>query len=394
VADERPALRPEQAAIDRRWMSVALGLGRRGLGATAPNPPVGAVLIAPDPTGGRVLGRGWTGRGGRPHAERIALERAGAAARGATLYVTLEPCSHHGVTPPCADAVIEAGVARVVAAAMDPDPRVSGRGVARLRAAGLAVTLGVGRAEAARLNAGHIARVTLGRPHVALKLAVSRDGKVAAAGRKPVPISGEASRARVHLMRAEADAILVGVGTVLADDPALTCRLPGMAARSPIRVVLDSQLRTPPAARLVATARETPTWIIGTEDAPVDRERALRAAGVEVMRVAAVGGRCALPETLQLLALRGVTRLMVEGGPAVASALLAADLIDEATIVTGPGTLGPDAVDAFPMGIAPDASPSFLQRSERQVEADVWRTYERCAGAADEYLGRALGGTS
>ena len=379
VADGFPATRPDQAAIDRRWMTVAAVLARRGLGATAPNPPVGAVLVAPGPDGGRVVGRGWTGRGGRPHAERIALARAGAAARGATLYVTLEPCSHQGVTPPCADALIESGVARVVAAAMDPDPRVSGRGVARLREAGLAVTLGVGRAEAARLNAGHIARVTLGRPHVALKLAVSQDGKVAAAGRRPVAISGEASRARVHLMRAEADAILVGVGTVLADDPALTCRLPGMAARSPVRVVLDSQLRTPPAARLVATARETPTWIVATEDAPVDRELALRAAGVEVMRVASVAGRCSLPEALRLLALRGVTRLMVEGGPGVATALLDADLIDEATIVTGPGTLGPDAVDALEgRGLGElTASRRFAPACRAAVGDDLWVRYDR-----------------
>lgn len=362
---------------DRRWMAVALGLARRGLGRVAPNPAVGAVIVSPD---GHVVGRGWTQPGGRPHAETEALARAGERAKGATLYVTLEPCSHFGKTPPCADAVIAAGISRVVVAAGDPDARVSGRGFARLREAGIEVVRGLGEAETARLNAGHFARVTLGRPHVTLKIAVSRDGKVALPGRRTAFITGEESRARVHLMRAEADAIMVGVGTVLADDPELTCRLPGMADRSPIRVILDGALRTPPGAKLAASARETPVWVFTSIEASAEREAALREAGVEVLRVErGADGRLPLEETLRLLAVRGVTRLMVEGGPTVAAALLAHDLIDAVTVSTGPCTLGPDAIDALegaPLQ-AMTNSPYFRQLDAFSVGEDGWATYKR-----------------
>jgi diaminohydroxyphosphoribosylaminopyrimidine deaminase/5-amino-6-(5-phosphoribosylamino)uracil reductase len=361
-------------------MAVALALARRGLGTTAPNPSVGAVLVAPGPQGGRVVGRGWTGIGGRPHGEIVALAQAGEDARGATLYVTLEPCSHFGRTPPCVEAVVAAGVARVVAAMTDPDPRVDGRGLARLQAAGVAVTVGVGAREAARINAGHVLRVTQGRPHVTLKLAVSADGKAGLAGRRPVAITGEASRARVHLMRAEADAILVGVGTVLADDPELTCRLPGMDGRSPIRIVLDTTLRTPPSSRLVATARDVPVWIVAATDAPEKAERVLRAAGAEVMRADRDGqGGLSLLPVLKLLALRGITRLMVEGGPTVAAAFQSDDLVDQATILTGPAKLGPDAIDAL-AGLpltALTADARLKLTSEARVGDDGWATYER-----------------
>src|ERR1700733_5049298 len=224
---------------DARFMSLALALGRRGLGNTWPNPAVGAVVVRDDGGAPVIVGRGWTQPGGRPHAEVEALRRAGAAARGATLYVTLEPCSHHGKTPPCADAVIASGIARVVSALEDPNPEVAGQGHARLRAAGIAVDIGLCAAEAAHDHAGHFRRIRDKRPHIILKLAVSSDEKRGAAGRKPVAISGEAARARMHLLRAQCDAILVGIGTVRADDPLLTCRLPGMEARSPVRVVLD-----------------------------------------------------------------------------------------------------------------------------------------------------------
>ena len=219
-------------------MQLALSLGRRGLGRTWPNPAVGAVVVKD----GVIVGRGWTQPGGRPHAEPEALRRAGEAARGATLYVTLEPCSHFGKTPPCVDAVIAAGIARVVSAIEDPNPEVAGQGHAKLRAAGIAVDVGLGAAEAARDHAGHFRRIRDKRPHVILKLAVSADDKIGAAGHKPVAITGEAAKTRVHLLRAQCDAILVGIGTVLADDPLLTCRLPGMEARSPVRVVLDRAL--------------------------------------------------------------------------------------------------------------------------------------------------------
>jgi diaminohydroxyphosphoribosylaminopyrimidine deaminase/5-amino-6-(5-phosphoribosylamino)uracil reductase len=327
---------------DRRFMALALALGRRGLGRTWPNPAVGAVIVKD----GVIVGRGWTQPGGRPHAEVEALRRADAAARGATLYVTLEPCSHVGKSPPCADAVIAAGIGRVVSALEDPNPKVAGQGHARLRAASIAVDVGVGADVARRDHVGHIRRMRDGRPHVVLKLAISADGKAAAAGRKPVAITGEAVRERVHLMRAQSDAIMVGIGTVLADDPMLTCRLPGMAKASPVRVVLDSSLRLPPDYALVSTVGEAPVWAIAATDAPPAAAAALRACGVELLHVAASAGRLDLAAVLKLLAARGITRLMVEGGPTLAAALIGADLVDEAVLFHAPKTVGLDGIDA------------------------------------------------
>ena len=270
-------------AADQRFMALALALGRRGQGRTWPNPAVGAVIVKD----GVIVGRGWTQPGGRPHAEVESLKRAGEAARGATLYVTLEPCSHHGKSPPCADAVISAGIARVVSAIEDPNPEVAGQGHARLRAAGIVVDVGLGAQEAARDHAGHFRRIRDKRPHVILKLAVSSDDKIAATGRTPVAISGEAARSRVHLLRAQCDAILVGIGTVRADDPLLTCRLQGMEAQSPVRVVLDRSLRISGSSRLVHSARETPLWVMTSNLAEAPAAMKLGAAGAQVIRVAA-----------------------------------------------------------------------------------------------------------
>src|SRR5882757_8553002 len=268
---------------DRSFMQLALALGRRGQGRTWPNPAVGAIVVKD----GVIVGRGWTQPGGRPHAEPVALARAGAAARGATLYVTLEPCSHVGKSPPCADAVIASGIARVVSAIEDPNPEVGGQGHARLRAAGITVDVGLCAAEAAHDHAGHFRRISDKRPQVILKLAVSADDKIAAAGHRPVAITGEAARTRVHLLRAQCDAILVGIGTVLADDPLLTCRLPGMEARSPVRVMLDRALRIPGTSRLVQSARETPLWVMTSDLSEAPAAMKLGAAGAQVIRVAA-----------------------------------------------------------------------------------------------------------
>jgi diaminohydroxyphosphoribosylaminopyrimidine deaminase / 5-amino-6-(5-phosphoribosylamino)uracil reductase len=339
----QPSATADIATQDQRFMALALNLGRRGLGRTWPNPAVGAVIVKD----GVVIGRGWTQPGGRPHAEVEALRRAGAAARGATLYVTLEPCSHHGKSPPCADAVVAAGIARVVSALEDPNPEVAGRGHARLRAAGIAVEAGVGAEAARRDHAGHIRRMRDGRPHVMLKLAVSADGKAGAAGRRPVAITGEAVRDRVHLLRAKSDAITIGIGTALADDPMLTCRLPGMAKDSPVRVVLDSELRLPLGSRLVQTAWETPLWVIGTPNAARSVEEALQARGPEVLREGGGGGRLDLPAVLKLLAAKGITRLMIEGGPTLAAALIAADLVDEAYFFHSAAIVGSDGLDAL-----------------------------------------------
>jgi diaminohydroxyphosphoribosylaminopyrimidine deaminase / 5-amino-6-(5-phosphoribosylamino)uracil reductase len=334
---------------DLRFMQLALALGRRGLGRTWPNPAVGAVVVRPGAEAGGpiIVGRGWTQPGGRPHAETQALERAGPAARGATLYVTLEPCSHHGLTPPCADAIIAAGIARVVSAMEDPNPQVAGAGHARLRAAGIAVSIGIGADAARQAHAGHIARVRSHRPHVTLKLAVSADGKVALAGRRPVAITGEAARARVHLMRAMNDAVLTGIGTALADDPLLTCRLPGMADRSPVRVVLDKSLRLALDSRLVASAREVPLWVIAGDRAEEGRAVAVRAAGAEVLRVALSGEELDLAAVLALFAERGITRLMVEAGPILAAAMLTADLVDDVALLRAPKAIGSDGIDAL-----------------------------------------------
>ena len=313
--------------FDRHMMAIALRLARRGLGRTAPNPAVGAVLV--EPGTGEIVGRGWTQPGGRPHAETEAIRRAGERARGATLYVTLEPCSHHGKTPPCADAVIAAGIARVVCAIPDPDPRVSGRGLDRLRAAGIEVVRGVGAREAAEVTRGHVLRVTQRRPLVQLKMALDRDGQVPRGDGRPVWGTGELARNHGHMLRARADAIMVGSGTVAADDPDLTCRLPGLAERSPIRIVLGGAelLATP--RRLWASARDVPVWLF-TAAAPSSAAlAAAEAAGVRVMRVPAVGDRLWLPGVLEAVVAEGVTRLLVEGGPTLWQSFAAAGLVDE-----------------------------------------------------------------
>jgi diaminohydroxyphosphoribosylaminopyrimidine deaminase / 5-amino-6-(5-phosphoribosylamino)uracil reductase len=362
-------------ADDERFMALALALGRRGLGNTWPNPAVGAVVVKD----GSIAGRGWTQPGGRPHAETEALRRAGSASRGATLYATLEPCSHHGRTPPCADAIIAAGIARVVSAIEDPNPDVAGQGHARLRAAGIAVDIGVKAKDAARDNDGHIRRIRDRRPRVALKLAVSADGKAGLAGRKPVAITGEAANAHVHLMRAMHDAILIGIGTALSDDPLLTCRLPGMEKRSPVRVVLDRDLRLSASSRLATTARETPVWILAAAETPRETESALRDAGVEIIRVAADAKGVDLAPALRLLADKGITRLLVEGGPTVASSFLHADLIDEAILLRGPKTIGPagiDALDGLPLD-ALTASARLTLAGQDKLGADTIQFYER-----------------
>jgi diaminohydroxyphosphoribosylaminopyrimidine deaminase/5-amino-6-(5-phosphoribosylamino)uracil reductase len=364
---------------DNRFMTLALALGRRGLGNTWPNPAVGAVAVKD----GVVVGRGWTQPGGRPHAEVMALRQAGEAARGSTLYVTLEPCSHHGKSPPCADAILAAGVARVVSAIEDPNPEVAGQGHARLRAAGIVVDLGLGADAARRAHAGHISRVIRGRPHVTLKLAVSIDGKAGLAGRKPVAITGEAANARVHLMRAQYDAILVGIGTALADDPLLTCRLPGMAALSPVRVVLDRMLRLPPTSRLVRSARETPLLLFAGPAASADAEAVLQAEGTQVLRTNAANGGLDLAGVLTQLQARGITRLLVEGGPTVAAAFLNAELIDEAVLLRSPNAVGPDGIDALE-GLRLEAltnSPRFVVRDSETLGVDTMTAYERAQEA-------------
>jgi diaminohydroxyphosphoribosylaminopyrimidine deaminase / 5-amino-6-(5-phosphoribosylamino)uracil reductase len=364
-------------AADQRFMALALALGRRGQGRTWPNPAVGAVIVKD----GVIVGRGWTQPGGRPHAEVEALQRAGDAARGATLYVTLEPCSHHGKSPPCADAVISAGIARVVSAIEDPNREVAGQGHARLRAAGIVVEVGLSAAEAAHDHAGHFRRIRDKRPHVILKLAVSSDDRIAAAGGRPVAISGDAARSRVHLLRAQCDAILVGIGTVLADDPMLTTRLPGMEAQSPVRVVLDRALRIPGNSRLVHSARETHLWVMTSNLSEAPAAMKLGAAGAQVIRVATTSAPPGLDlqAVLHALAEKGITRLLVEGGSRVASSFVTAGLVDEMWLLRGPNPIGADgvaALDALPLS-AITQSPQFKVRASESLQNDTLTIYER-----------------
>jgi diaminohydroxyphosphoribosylaminopyrimidine deaminase/5-amino-6-(5-phosphoribosylamino)uracil reductase len=361
---------------DERWMRAALNFGERSLGLAAPNPSVGAILVRD----GAVVGRGVTAPGGRPHAEALALAEAGAAARGATLYVTLEPCSHFGASPPCADALIEAGVARVVTAIEDPNPLVGGQGHARLRAAGIAVTVGPGAGQARRDHLGHIRRVTQGRPSVTLKLAETADGFAAAGPNDPrLKITGPIANARVQILRATHEAIMIGVETALADDPALTVRLPGLD-RKPWRVALDTGLRLPLRSRLATSARDLPTLVIAGEAAPEERARRLQDLGVVVERVVLEAeGRVDLGAALRALSARGVTRVFSEGGPRVAARLIALALADEVVIFTAEKPLGrPGAPALSDAARATLADPSRYRLVETATYgADVMRMWER-----------------
>ncbi|WP_200347489.1 bifunctional diaminohydroxyphosphoribosylaminopyrimidine deaminase/5-amino-6-(5-phosphoribosylamino)uracil reductase RibD, partial [Rhodospirillum rubrum] len=332
------------SSTDLSFMRTALGLAARGLGRVWPNPAVGCVLVDVE---GRVVGRGWTQPGGRPHAEREALDRAGAAACGATAYVTLEPCSHHGKTPPCADALIAAGVVRVVAALGDPDPRVSGRGFARLRAAGVVVETGLLADEARALNLGFLLHRLRGRPLVTLKAATTLDGRIATAGGDSQWITGPQARRYGHLLRANHDAIAIGLGTALADDPLLSCRLAGLEDRSPLRVVFDSALTLPLGGALVRSADRLPLWILTTAGATTARRQALVERGVQILEVEADSqGRPTLAGALSALAGRGVTRLLVEGGGHLAAAFLAADLVDRLAWFRAARLIGGDGLAA------------------------------------------------
>ncbi len=363
-------------ADDIHHMRAALGLARRGLGATWPNPAVGCVVVKD----GRVVGRGWTQPGGRPHAETEALARAGALARGATAYVTLEPCSHHGKTPPCADALVAAGLARVVVASGDPDPRVSGTGIERLRAAGIAVATDCCAAEAAELNAGFFLRVREGRPLVTLKTATTLDGRIATHAGDSQWITGAPARAAGHRLRAEHDAIAVGSGTVLADDPMLTCRLPGLHGRSPVRVVFDSHLRLPLTSRLVASAREVPLWVVTLEGKDSVRRKAFEDCGVAIVPVPAdADGNPHALAALRALGDRGVTRVLVEGGAHLSAALLRRGLVDRIAWFRAPMLIGGDGIPAAAgFGVdALDQAPRFRRLALAETGDDVFEHYAR-----------------
>jgi diaminohydroxyphosphoribosylaminopyrimidine deaminase/5-amino-6-(5-phosphoribosylamino)uracil reductase len=326
------------ADADARFMTAAIALARRGLGLCAPNPAVGALIVKD----GAIVGRGWTRPGGRPHAETEALRETGANSRGATLYVTLEPCSHHGKTPPCAEAIVAAGIARVVSALEDPDPRVAGRGHRLLMEAGVKVATGVCAEAALRANLGHVLRVTRGRPMVALKLALTADGFAAGLNGEPrISITGAVANGYVHMLRALHDAVLVGEGTALADNPLLTVRLPGMETRKPLRVVIDSDLKLRLKSRLAETATVYPTLVIAAEDASAEKEARLAALGVEVARAPRdEAGHADIGAALGILAARGITRVFCEGGPVLAEALIGGGFADEMILLSSAKPLG------------------------------------------------------
>ncbi len=363
--------------IDPHHMRHALLLAQRALGTTAPNPAVGCVVVSPD---GIVLGRGRTAPGGRPHAEVLALAEAGEGARGATAYVTLEPCSHTGQTPPCAEALIAAGIAKVVVAVGDPDPRVNGRGLAMLRAAGIVVIEGIGQKEAAELNAGFFLKIRENRPLVTLKIAQSLDGRSATATGESQWITGEPARAYGHLLRARHDAILIGSGTAEADDPMLTCRLPGLEDRSPLRVVLDSRLKLSPWSKLAQTAQTLPTLVFAAEGHNENNAGALLACGIDVITVARDAiGRPRLEEVLASLAARGITRLLVEGGASVHASFLDRGMADRLEVFSSPLVLGGsgrpavETLSAFSLAEAP----RFKITGRRSLGADLLVSYAR-----------------
>ena len=359
---------------DRHFMMIAIGLARRGHGNVSPNPSVGCVIV----NDGAIVGRGWTQPGGRPHAETEAIGRAGRATQNATAYVTLEPCAHYGETPPCAQAIIDAGITRVVIGTGDPDPRVAGGGISMLRCAGIQVIENICCDSARDAALGFLIRLEKSRPMVTVKLATTLDGRIATANGDSRWITGSLSRALGHGLRARNDAILVGSRTALLDDPSLTCRLPGLEGASPIRVVVDARLILPLTHKLVSTATETPTWILTRADGDAGRRQAYKDAGVRLIDVA-LNSDCNidLADALKALGKLGVTRLMVEGGGRIIAGLLAADLADRLVCFRASKIIGGDGVSAvggFGVRALDDAS-NFVKVSSRQVGADIVETY-------------------
>ncbi len=378
--DQRARTEPEPMPRDQHDaepMRAALALARRGLGETWPNPAVGCVII----NAGRVVGRAVTAPGGRPHAEVLALAMAGTAARGATAYVTLEPCCHHGLTPPCTEALIEAGIARAVIAIRDPDSRVNGAGIARLRAAGIAVTEGVLADEAAHATQGFLTRVRRKRPMVTLKLASTLDGRIATHAGESRWITGEAARRAAHALRGEHDAVLAGVGTLLADDPDLTCRLAGFKRTAGIRVIADSHLRTPLTARVLAHAAST-TWLLHRDGADPDRRRAITALGARLFEVPSSNAGIDLAVGLRALAEAGINAVLVEGGAQIAAALLREDLVDRLAWFHAPTVMGADgwpAAQGFGVNRL-GAMPRFVRERIRPLGEDVVSEFRRERG--------------
>ncbi|MDP2697867.1 bifunctional diaminohydroxyphosphoribosylaminopyrimidine deaminase/5-amino-6-(5-phosphoribosylamino)uracil reductase RibD [Thalassospira sp.] len=360
---------------DKHFMRVALSLSKRGLGIVWPNPSVGCVIIR----GGEIVGRGWTQKGGRPHAERMALAMAGDRASGASVYVTLEPCSHHGVTPPCARGLIEAGVGRVVSALEDPDPRVAGRGHQMLRDAGIRVDVGLMDDEARRINAGFLSRITQNRPLVTLKLAATLDGRSALANGQSQWITGAQARNRGHMLRATHDAILVGADTVLADDPDLTCRIAGIEDRSPVRIILDRTGKVGTECKLVQTATQTPTWLVTSdENTDICRNRFANSKA-EVIAATCDANHLDLKDVLHRLADKGVTRILIESGGRLAAGFIRAGLVDRIVHFSAPGFIGAEGLPVIGDLMLDDLvdMPRYHRADFEKTGEDFMITYEK-----------------
>lgn len=356
-------------------MRGAVSLARRGLGQTAPNPSVGCVIVS----NGIVAGRGVTAPGGRPHAEVQALAMAGAAARGATAYVTLEPCSFTGKSGACTNELINAGIARVVIGATDPHPRVNGAGAAQLAAQGIEIVENVLRDECEALLAGFAMTIRENRPLITLKLASSLDGKIATAKGESQWLTSEASRRAAHALRGRHDAVLAGVGTVLADDPELTCRIEGFRAAPLTRIVVDSHLRTPLLSKLVCGAAEHQLWILHRDGADKLRIKALEGAGAKLIELPAAAAGVDLAAGMQALAAHGLTRVMVEGGGTIAAGLLREGLVDRLAWFHAPCVMGADgwpAAQGFGIGTLAEM-PRFTLRAQRRLGSDMFSEFEK-----------------
>jgi diaminohydroxyphosphoribosylaminopyrimidine deaminase/5-amino-6-(5-phosphoribosylamino)uracil reductase len=367
---------PAFSEDDRHFMRVALSLSKRGLGNVWPNPSVGCVLVSSD---GTIVGRGHTQPGGRPHAERVALDMAGPLARGATAYVTLEPCSHVGKTPPCATGLIEAGVSRVVSALTDPDPRVSGRGHKMLRDAGIQVDVGLYAIDARRVNEGFLSKAERSRPFVTLKLASTLDARSATANGESQWITGTGAREAGHMLRANHDAILVGAKTVIADDPSLTCRLAGLSHQSPVRIILDRAGDVSVTARLVQTADDVPTWLVTADKNFAELSEKFEKTAVKVISAGCAGDHLDLHDVLRKLADEGLTRVLVESGGNLAAGLIRAGVVDRIIHFVAPSVIGGDGKAMIAeLGLKQLAdAPHFKRTSVREVGVDIAVTYDK-----------------
>ena len=379
MAQDHEAYLFSQQLSDERLMDLALRLGRRCAGSTAENPPVGCVIARQESQGTVIVGRGWTQRGGRPHAERVALAEAGEKARGATAYVTLEPCSHYGKTPPCAEALIEAGIARLVCAHPDPDPRVAGRGFAMLRENGIVVEVGLLQQGANRDLAGFLSRILRKRPWIQAKMAVSIDGMIGVSGVGNYPVTGAQAKKRTYGLRMRADAIMVGIETVLIDNPSLNVRSSGLEDNSPIRIILDSRGRIPLESQLVRSAHDIPVWIVTTGSIPADKALALEESGCRILLVDSdKEGRVDLPASMHRLAKEGVNRLFVECGATLSSSLLQKGLIDEFFLYQGSLEIGETGISA--LGGTPRATlkaAGLYQTGKEDMCKDLLQIYTR-----------------